>query len=107
LSVDIARELGTHRKEIIEGNLFADADDVTVGHWIATRVSRVPVSTFIEDVKRQGAMTPDHIFVACPEGTVDYVMAPAHRHRPVPNAFHYHFHSRTGHDMMEFHERYH
>jgi hypothetical protein len=106
LSVDIARELGAHRKEIIEGNVFADPDDVMVGHWIVTRVSGIPLVTFIEDIKSQRPMTCDHVFVSCPEGTVDYVMVPPQHHRPVADAFHYHFHSRTADDMMQFHLRY-
>lgn len=106
LSVDIARELGRHRQEIIEGNVFGFRDDVTVGHWIAARMSRVPVATFIEDVKHHRPMTPGHIFVRCPQGTVDYVMAPAQNHRPVPDAFHYHFNSQGANDMVQFHRRY-
>jgi hypothetical protein len=106
LSVDIARELGSHRKEIIAGNAFGFRDDVTVGHWIVTRVSRIPLRTFIDDIERQRPMTPDHIFVPCPQGSVDYVMAPAQDHRPVPHAFHYHFNSQRVNDMFRFHQRY-
>jgi hypothetical protein len=105
LSVEIARELGARRKEIIEENVFGHYDDVTMGHWIATRVSRVPLATFIEDVERQRPMTSEHIFVSCPEGTVDYVTVPMQEHRRVHNAFHYHFHSEKAHDMVEFHQR--
>jgi hypothetical protein len=106
LSVDLARELGAHRNEIIEGNLFGQCDDVAVGHWIATRMSRVGLATFMEDVRKDRAMTADHHFVSCPEGTVDYVMVPPRDHRRVQNAFHYHFHSETANDMVQFHQRF-
>jgi hypothetical protein len=106
LSVEIARELGAYRKEIIEGNVFGHCDDVTMGHWIATRVSRVPLATFIEDVQEQRPMTSEHIFVSYPEGTVDYVMVPTQAQRPVRNAFHYHFHSQKARDIVQFHQRY-
>jgi len=106
LSVDIARELGSHRREIIAGNAFGFRDDVTVGWWIVTRISRVPLQTFIDDIEQRRPMTPDHIFVPCPQGTVNYVMTPAQEHRPVPNAFHYHFASQRPLDMVWFHQRY-
>jgi hypothetical protein len=51
-------------------------------------------------------MTADHIFTLHAAGTVDYVMARAQDHRPVPNAFHYHFHSERWDDMIRFHRRY-
>ena len=106
LSVEIARELGACRREIIQGNVFGHYDDVTMGHWIATRMSRVPVATFIEDIRQQRPMTSEHIFVSCPQGTVDYVLAPTEQHRPVRDAFHYHFHSQQARDMVRFHRRY-
>jgi hypothetical protein len=106
LSVDIARQLGSHGKAIIAGNAFGFHDDVTMGHWIASRVSPIPLATFIEDIEQRRPLTSDHIFVRYPEGTVGYVMARAQDHRPVPNAFHYHFHSERAADMMQFHLRY-
>jgi hypothetical protein len=106
LSVDIARHLGSQRRAIIAGNAFGFRDDVTMGHWIATRVSRIPLATFIEDIEQGRPMTSDHIFVRYPQGTVDYVMARAEDHRALPNAFHYHFHSERAGDMMQFHRRY-
>jgi hypothetical protein len=106
LSADIARLLGIHRQEIIDGNTFGHYDDVTIGHWIATRVSRVPLATFIADIRQQRPMTSAHVFVSCPDGTVDYVtVAPADQ-RPAGDAFHYHFHSAKPDDMVLFHERY-
>jgi hypothetical protein len=106
LSVDIARQLGSRRSEIIAGNAFGFRDDVTIGHWIATQLSAVPLATFIDDIDRGRPMTPEHVFVLYPQGTVGYVLAPAGDHRPVPNAFHYHFHSERADDMLKFHERY-
>jgi hypothetical protein len=106
LSVDIARELGRHRQAIIDGNAFGFRDDVTIGHWIATRMSRIPLATFLEDIELQRPMTAEHIFALHAEGTVDYVMAHAEDHRPVPNAFHYHFHAERWDDMIRFHRRY-
>jgi hypothetical protein len=106
LSVDVARELANNRKEIIAGNTFGFRDDVTVGRWIVTRLSRVALQTFIDDIERRRPMTPDHVFVPCPHGTVNYVTAPAQEHRPVPNAFHYHFNSQRALDMVRFHQRY-
>jgi len=106
LSVDVARELGAHRNEIIEGNLFGQCDDVTVGHWIATRMSRVGLAAFMADVTSDRPMTAEHLFVSCPEGTVDYVMVPPRDHLRVQDAFHYHFHSETVNDMVQFHRRF-
>jgi hypothetical protein len=106
LSVEIARALGAHRHEIIDGNAFGHHDDVAIGLWIATRVSRVPLATFVKDIEQQRPMTSEHIFVACPEGTVDYVTVPARDHHRVRDAFHYHFHSARADDMMQFHQRY-
>jgi hypothetical protein len=104
--MDIARQLGSDRHEIIAANAFGFRDDVTMGHWIATRLSRIPLATVIEDSDQQRPMTTDHIFVRYSHGTVDYVMAPAQDHRPVASAFHYHFHSERAADMMQFHQRY-
>ncbi len=106
LSVEIARELGARRRDIIAANAFGHHDDVTVGQWIATRMSGVPLATFIEDIETQQPMTAAHIFVSCPMGSVDYVMAPAPEQRPVRHAFHYHFHSQKAHDIVQFHQRY-
>jgi hypothetical protein len=106
LSVEVARELGARRREIIAGNTFGHHDDVTVGQWIATRMSEVPLARFIGDIETQQPMTAAHIFVSCPRGTVDYVMAPAPEQRPVRHAFHYHFHSQKARDILQFHQRY-
>jgi len=106
ISVDLARRLGSERKEIIDGNDFGHLDDVRIGQWIATRVSPVPLATFLEDIEGRRPLTPDHIFLRYPQGTVSYVMAPPENQHPVANAFHYHFHSRRAADMMRFHERY-
>jgi len=106
LSADIARKLGEDRHEIIKQNCFGSRDDVTIGHWIVTRMSKLSLNTFAEDIRKQNPMTPDHIFVSCPRTTVDYVMAPMNKHRPVADAFHYHFHSLKPDDMIEFHRRY-
>ena len=69
LSIDIAQELASHRREIIEGNVFGHYDDVTIGHWIANHLSPIPLGTFVDDIKQQRPMTPDHIFVPCPRRT--------------------------------------
>lgn len=106
LSVEIARELGAHQQEIIDGNVFGHHDDVAIGLWIATRVSGVPLALFVEDIEQQRPMTSEHIFVSYREGTVDYVTVPPHDQRPIEDAFHYHFHSERPDDMTQFHERY-
>jgi hypothetical protein len=106
LSVEIARELGSHRQEIIDGNVFGHYDDVTMGDWIASRLSRVPLATFLLDVGRRGPLTEAHIFVKASRKSIDYVMAPAQDHRPVAAAFHYHFHSQEAHHMVAFHQRH-
>jgi hypothetical protein len=106
LSVDIARQLGSHRREIIAGNAFGFRDDVTIGHWVATHLSDTPLATFIDDVDRGRPMTEGHVFVRYPQGTVGYVLTPAEDQRPIPNAFHYHFHSERADHMLQFHERY-
>ncbi|MCP4397457.1 MAG: hypothetical protein GY801_09200 [bacterium] len=106
MSVDIARQLSADRHEIIAQNRFGSRDDVAIGHWIVTRMSKLSLETFVNDVRQQHPMTPDHIFVPYPRTTVDYVMAPAEKQRPVDGAFHYHFHSRKSGDMIGFHRRY-
>ena len=106
LSIDVARELGSARAAIIEGNAFGFRDDVTLGHWIATRMSRVPLARFIEDVEQGRPLTPDHVFVRSPQSTVGYVTTRAEEQRLVPNAFHYHFHSNRPDDMLQFHRGY-
>jgi hypothetical protein len=106
LSVEIARELGAQRQQIIQTNVFGHYDDVTIGHWIADRLSRIPLAAFIADLEARRPMTPGHIFVACPEGTIDYVTVPAPQQRPVGDAFHYHFNSNRAQDIVGFHERY-
>jgi hypothetical protein len=75
-------------------------------HWIATQVSGIPLATFLSDIDRRQPMPSEHIFVRYPQGTVGYVMAPAEDQLPVPNAFHYHFHSERAGDILQFHQRY-
>ena len=58
LSIDIAQELASHRREIIEDNVFGFRDDVAIGHWIATRLSRIPLGTFVDDIKWQPTDDP-------------------------------------------------
>jgi transposase-like protein len=106
LSLDIARALGHDRKAIIEGNAFGPCDDVAMGHWIATRVARVPAAACIEDIERGRPLTADHIFVRQLGGTVHYVLARVEDQRPLAQAFHYHFHSQRSDDMLQFHRRY-
>ncbi len=106
LSADVARQLYEDRHEMIKQNRFGSRDDVTIGHWIVTRMSNVPLETFARDIREQNPMTPGHIFVSCPRTTVDYVMAPMIKHKPVTGAFHYHFHSRKPEDMINFHRNY-
>ena len=72
----------------------------------ATQVSSIPLPTFIADIDQGRPMTPEHVFVRYPQGTVGYVMAAAEDHRPVPGAFHYHFHSERPGDMLQFHQRH-
>jgi hypothetical protein len=106
LSMAIARELGAHRQEIIDGNAFGHYDDVTMGLWIVKHLSGVPLDTFLEDILERRPFTEAHIFVKCPRRTVDYVLAPADTHRPVQSAFHYHFHSQEARQMLAFHQRF-
>jgi hypothetical protein len=106
LSAAVARELGAHRQEIIDGNIFGHYDDLAIGAWIVNRLSEVPLDTFLEDIRTRQRFTEAHIFVKYARGSVDYVMAPADEHRPVASAFHYHFHSQDARQMVAFHERY-
>jgi hypothetical protein len=106
LSVDVARELGAHRDEIISGNEFGFRDDVAIGHWIASRMSAVPLADFVDDARAVRPMTRDHVLDRSAATTVDYVVKPDEEHRPVPGAFHYHFHSRRPDAMVRFHERH-
>jgi hypothetical protein len=106
LSVEMARALGASRQEIIDASTFGHCDDVAIGNWIATRVSSVPLTTFIADIEAGRPMTSEHVFVSCPDGTVDYVTVPAEDQHPVRDAFHYHFHSAKPEDMLAFHQQY-
>lgn len=105
-SIDIARRLANDRQAIIDANQFGFRDDVTIGHWIATAMSRVPLPTVLEDIQHGRPMTADHIFMRDGAATVDYVLTPARDQRPVTDAFHYHFHSARAADMVQFHMRY-
>lgn len=105
LTADVARELGSHRKEIIDGNRYDFRDDVTIGHWVATRMSSIPLSTFIEDVTLIRPLRREHTFLNVPDTTVDFVTLPSEDQRPVAGAYHYHFHSHKPHDMERFHTR--
>jgi hypothetical protein len=106
MSTDVARQLSADRHKIFEQNRFGFRDDVTIGHWIVTRMSKLSLESFANDVRKQNPMTPDHIFVPYPSTTVDYVMASAEEHRPVADAFHYHFHSLKPGHMIGFHRIY-
>jgi len=106
MSEDVARQLSVNRHEIIEQNRFGSRDDVAIGHWVATRMSKLSLEIFADDVRKQNPMGPDHIFAPYPRTTVDYVMAPVEKHLPVADAYHYHFHSRKPVDMIRFHRRY-
>ena len=106
LTMDVARELGNRREEIIAGNEFGFRDDVTIGRWIASHMSSVPLADFIDDVQQVRPLTPEHVFERSATTTVDYVMASEEEQRPVPGAFHYHFHSRQPDKMARFHRRY-
>jgi len=106
MSTDVARQLSEERREIIDQNRFGFRDDVTIGHWIVTRMSKLSLETFADDVRKQNPMTRDHVFVPYPHTTVDYVMAPVEKQQPVAKAFHYHFHSRKPGDMIGFHRKY-
>ena len=106
LSGDLARELGRDRRRIVAQNRFGYRDDVTIGHWVADRLSRVPLEAFVADIETRRGLTDDHLFVARPETTVNLVQAPPERHRPRPGAFHYHFRSRKPEEMVRFHKRY-
>lgn len=106
LSMDVARELGRSRASIIAGNAYGFRDDVTIGHWIATQISTVPLATFLDDIEQRRPMTAEHVFVRHPQGTVGYVVTPPEQHRPVESAFHYHFHSERADDMLQFHQRF-
>ena len=106
LSVDVARELARDRLEIIEQNQFGFRDDVTIGHWIDTRMSNARWQATARDTRTRDPIEPDHLFLPHPDTSVDYVMKAADTHRPVEGAFHYHFHSLKPKDMVNFHQRH-
>jgi hypothetical protein len=106
MSADIAEQLGRDKKNIIEQNRFDYKDDVAIGHWIVTRMSGLSLEAFANDIREHKPMAPEHIFISNPRTTVDYVMKPMEKHRPVDSAFHYHFHSRKPGDMVGFHQKY-
>lgn len=106
LSGDLARELGRERGRIIEQNRFGFSDDVAIGHWVASHLSRVPLEAFVADIEARRPLTDEHLFVSRPGTTVNFVNAPPERQRPRPEAFHYHFHSRRPKEMIQFHRRH-
>jgi hypothetical protein len=106
LTADVARDLGSHRTEIISGNEYGFRDDLTIGRWVASQLSSVDLADFIDDVRQGRFLTRKHIFISTPDTGVDYVMAPQEEQRPVRGAFHYHFHRLKPDDMVRFHRRY-
>lgn len=106
LTSDVARDLGSHREEIIAGNEYGFRDDLTIGLWIASKRSAVELPEFLDDVLEGRPLTREHIFITAPDTSIDYVNAPREEHRPVPGAFHYHFHRMHAAEMVRFHLRY-
>lgn len=106
LTADVARALGRRRREIIAGNVYGFRDDLTIGRWIASHISTVPLAEFIDDVVECRPLRPEHVFVVTSRQSVDYVDKARDRHRPVPGAHHYHFDSRRPDDMARFHRRH-
>lgn len=106
MTADVAARLGRERDQIIAGNRFGAMDDVTIGHWVASRMGDRPLEGVVNDIKEARALPSEYILISCPRTTCDYVMAPPEKHRPAPHAFHYHFHSRGSEDMLRFHQRH-
>ncbi len=106
LSIDLARQLGKRRNEIIEQNRFGFRDDVAIGHWVATNVSLRPVRDIIKAMPDKSSLSAEYVFVSCVETSADFVVAAPERHRPRHGVFHYHFHSRKPHDMVNFHAKH-
>jgi hypothetical protein len=106
LTVDVARELSNNSEAIIDENQFGFRDDVTIGHWIASNLSKVPIDQVIKDVEEVSRFTRKHVFRPTEEREVDFVSTPQENQRPSPGAYHYHFHSKGSDQMVRFHARY-
>ncbi len=106
LSGEMARELGRDRRRIIDQNRFGFMDDVTIGHWVADRLSRIPLEAFIADIEEGRPLTDAHLFLPRPRTTANFVLRPPEQQRPRPGAFHYHFNSRKPREMIRFHRQF-
>lgn len=106
LTADVARWLGRERRAVLAATPYGRWDDVALGHWVASRMSRVPLNVIVEDVKNGRPMAEDYVLFPQRHTTVDFVLAELEDLQPQPNAFHYHFPSRKPDHMVHFHRRF-
>jgi hypothetical protein len=107
LSRDLAAELAARMGSILSEYPEDLPDDVTIGHWIASRYCHEPLDEICRRLEADTRATDNQTFVE-PHGRkiMDYVDAPAFAQVPHELSYHYHFHSRRVWDMENFHRRF-
>ncbi|MCP5025246.1 MAG: hypothetical protein GY929_03080 [Actinomycetia bacterium] len=103
LSRDLAERLVADRAKIIEENEFGWRDDLTFGHWVATRYSHLSLGELIDSLRPSSILAPELLFVIANHQTADFVMAPQEEHQLRSSVYHYHFHSERPEDLYHFH----
>jgi len=106
LTADVAKTLARNADDIIEQNPYGFRDDVTIGHWVATRLSSVPVEQIIDDIHQARPLSPEHVIGRADGSSANYVHTPTNDQHLVARAYHYHFESRRADDIDRFHARH-
>ncbi|MBT4523075.1 MAG: hypothetical protein HOC23_23985 [Halieaceae bacterium] len=103
LSRDLVQRLVDDSATIIKQNQFGWRDDVTLGHWIATQYSGVPLSELVAGYDRRSVSDPEQVFFGAWHQSEDFVITPRENHQPRSGVYHYHFHSHRPGDLVHFH----
>lgn len=108
LSKDLAGELGRHAEEIWSTYPEDVADDVVIGHWVASRHCSESVDEIRARIGVSPRATSNETFVAPYGGQImDFVTSPAYSQVPRGPSYHFHFHSRRMlWEMENFHRRF-
>lgn len=103
LSRDLAERLVHDKDEIVEQNQFGWRDDVTFGHWVATRYCGMALAELLDGMWTRRRFEPEQIFYGGARQTADFVRADHDQQQLRPGVYHYHFHSRRPDDLRRLH----
>ncbi len=107
LSRDLAAALADNHDAITSTYPVHLADDVVIGHFIATHHSRTSAAEIARSIAEGRKPTDDETFVMPAGGdSIDFVDEPAYGQIPRGVAYHFHFNSRRMWDMENFHRRF-